>query len=95
MRIAHLLLTRRFAGTERHVLELVAAQAALGHEVTLVLRKAGTRNQRDAIAHRVDPRVRVEVVGDWWAPWQARRLLRRLAPDVAHAHLSKACRALH
>ena len=95
MRIVHLLLTRRFAGTERHALELAAAQAAAGHDVTLVLRRAGTTDRSDAIAHRVDPRVRVEVVGDLFAPWRARRLLRRLRPDVAHAHLSGGCRALH
>lgn len=95
MRIAHLLLTSRFAGTERHVLELAAAQAGDGHEVTLVLRRAGTRERLDAIGRRVDPRVKVEVVGDLCAAWQARRLLRRRVPDVAHAHLSAACRALH
>lgn len=94
MRIVHLLLTSRFAGTERHVLELAAAQAAQ-HEVTLVLRGAGARARPDAIAHRVDPRVRVEVVGDLLPSLRARRLLRRLRPDVAHAHLSGGCRALH
>lgn len=94
MRIVHLLLTRRFAGTERHALELAAAQAAAGHEVTLILRRVGTEDRPDAIAHRVDPLVRVEVVGDLFAPWRARRLVRRLRPDVAHAHLSGGCRAL-
>lgn len=94
MRIVHLLLTSRFAGTERHVLELAAAQAAQ-HEVTLVLRRAGAHDRPDAIAHRVDPRVRIEVVGDLLPSLRARRLLRRLRPDVAHAHLSGGCRALH
>lgn len=94
MRIVHLLLTRRFAGSERHALELAAAQAAT-HDVTLVLRRAGAARRVDAIAHRVHPKVRVEVVGDLLAPWQARRLLRRLKPDVAHGHLSGGCRALH
>jgi glycosyltransferase involved in cell wall biosynthesis len=93
MRIVHVLLTSRFAGTERHVLELAAAQAR-EHEVTLVLRRAAMRQAEDAIGHRVDPRVRVEVVGDLLAPWRARRVLRRLRPDVAHAHLSGACRAV-
>lgn len=95
MRIVHLLLTSRFAGSERHALELAAAQAAHGEEVVLVLRRAGTRAAADAIAHRVDPRVRVEVVGDLATAWQARRVLRRLRPDVAHAHLAGGCRALH
>ena len=80
MRIVHLLLTSRFAGSERHALELAAAQAA-SHDVTLVLRRAGTADRIDAIAHRVHPKVRVEVVGNLAASWQARRLLRRLRPD--------------
>lgn len=92
--IAHLLLTRRFAGTERHVVELANAQAAQGHEVSVILRKAGAEDRADAIAHRLDPRVRVIVVGDLLAPWQARRALKKLRPDIAHAHLSGGCRAL-
>jgi len=94
MRIVHLILTSRFAGSERHALELAAAQAA-DHDVTVVLRRAGTASRADAIAHRVDPRVKVEVVGNLFTAWQARRVLRRLRPDVAHAHLSGGCRALH
>lgn len=94
MRIVHLLLTRRFAGSERYAVELANAQAA-EHEVTLVLRRSAADARPDAIAHRVSPRVKVDLVGDWFARWQARWLLQRLRPDVAHAHLSAACRALH
>lgn len=95
MRIVHLLLTSRFAGTERHALELAAAQAEAGHDVTLVLRRAGAQARPDAIAQRVDSKVKVELIGNLFTAWQARRLLQRLQPDVAHAHLSKACHALH
>ncbi|WP_158601781.1 glycosyltransferase [Solilutibacter pythonis] len=92
--IAHLLLTRRFAGSERHAVELANAQAAQGHQVTMILRKAGAEDRPDAIAHRLSGRVRVIVVGDLLAGWRARRVLKRLRPDIAHAHLSGGARAL-
>lgn len=95
MRIVHLILTRRFAGSERYAVELANAQAQAGHEVSMVLRRVATEDRPDAIAHRLDPAVRVEVVGLLSPVWQARRIVRRLRPDVAHAHLSGACRALH
>ena len=94
MRIVHLLLTSHFAGTERHVLELAAAQAAAGHDVSLVLRRAAGQPRADAIAQRVDPKVKIVWVGDLFSAWQARRVVQRLSPDVAHAHLSKACHCL-
>jgi glycosyltransferase involved in cell wall biosynthesis len=94
MRIAHLLLTRRFAGSERYAVELANAQAAAGDEVAMVLRRAAAQPRPDAIAHRLDPAVRLELVPDLFAQWHARRRLRRLRPQVAHAHLSGACRAL-
>ena len=94
MRIVHLLLTSRFAGTERHGLELAAAQAAAGHDVSLVLRRAAGQPRADAIAQRVDPKVKIVWVGNLLSTWQARRVVQRLRPDVAHAHLSKACHAL-
>lgn len=98
MRIVHVLLTSRFAGTERHVLELTAAQAAAGHDVTLVLRRKAAQRRCNAIAHRVDPRVRVELVHDFLARWpavaHARARVRALRPDIAHAHLGSASRAL-
>lgn len=99
MRIVHVLLTSRFAGTERHVVDLVAAQADAGHEVSLVLRRKAAQDRPDAVASRVDPRVRVELVADWLARWpavpQARRRVQAMAPDIVHAHLGSACRAMH
>lgn len=93
MRIAHLILTRRFAGSERHAIELANAQAEQ-HEVSLILRQSAAEPRADALAQRVSPRVRTLLVPDWLPAWHASRVLRRLQPDVAHAHLSGACRAL-
>jgi glycosyltransferase involved in cell wall biosynthesis len=93
MRIVHLLLTRNFAGSERHAIELANAQSE-HHEVTLILRRSAQSGQAGGYAHRVDPRVRILWVGRWLGRWQARRLVQRLRPDVAHAHLSDGCKAL-
>jgi len=94
MRIVHLILTRRFAGSERYAVELANAQAAAGDEVVMVLRRAAAQPRPDAIAHRLAPGVRLELVPDLLPQWHARRRVRRLRPQVAHAHLSGACRAL-
>ncbi|MDI4631852.1 glycosyltransferase [Pelomonas sp. V22] len=95
MKIAHVLLTHRFAGSERHAVELANAQAQQ-HEVWMILHRRAAEQRPDAIAHRLDPRVRVILVGGWsfLAALAARRALRSLPLDVAHAHLSWACRAL-
>lgn len=95
MRIVHLILTRRFAGSERYAVELANAQVEAGHEVAMVLRRTATEVRPDAIAHRLDPRITVETVGNLFSVSQARRRLRKLQPDVAHAHLNRACMALH
>ena len=93
MRIAHLILTRHFAGSERHAIELANAQSR-EHDVALVLRRGAAGTHEDAYADLVDPRVQLVLVPDWLPWWHAARALRRLQPDVAHAHLSAACRAL-
>lgn len=93
MRIAHLILTRHFAGSERHAIELANAQSR-EHDVALVLRRGAAGSHEDAYADLVDPRVQLVLVPDWLPWWHAARALRRLQPDVAHAHLSAACRAL-
>ena len=87
MKIMHLLLTHRFAGSERYAIELANEQAQR-HDVTLVVSRSGAEDRPDALAHRVDSAVRlIQVPG--WKPLRilaARRAVRRLAPDVAHAH---------
>lgn len=93
MRIAHLLLTRRFAGSERYAVELANAQAER-HEVTILLRHCAFEPRADAIAHRLSPKVQVVDCGEWLSRWRARRWLKQQRPDVAHAHLSGGCRAL-
>ncbi|MET0328553.1 MAG: glycosyltransferase family 4 protein [Luteimonas sp.] len=94
MHIAHLILTRRFAGSERYAVELAAAQAAAGHKVTVVVSAAGAEDRPDAIARRLPEGVGLVVVPDWLSTWHARRALGRIRPDVAHAHLSAGCKAL-
>ncbi|HOM11820.1 MAG TPA: glycosyltransferase [Rubrivivax sp.] len=96
MKIAHLLFTHSFAGTERHAIELANAQAE-HHEVTMLLHRRAAQQRDTALAHRLDARVHVQLLSGWrpLLLWRARRALRALRPDVAHAHLSNACRALH
>lgn len=95
MKIVHLILTTRFAGSERYAVELANAQAEQ-HQVYLVLRKAAAEQRPDAIAHRVSPKVQIILVHDFalFSHFQIRSVLKRIQPDVAHAHLSRGCRAL-
>ena len=93
MHITHLILTRHFAGSERHAIELANAQSR-EHEVSLILRRGAAGGHADAFADRVSPNVRTVLVPDWLPAWHAARAVQRLQPDVAHAHLSGACRAL-
>lgn len=98
MKVVHVLLTSRFAGTERYVVDLATAQVERGYEVTVILRSKAAQDRPDAIAHRFDPRVRVQLVSDWLFRWPAvpaaRRLIQQLRPDIAHAHLGSACASL-
>lgn len=96
MKIVHIILTHSFAGSERYAVELANLQAEQQHDVTLILHQRGCEARPNAIAHRVSEKVTVlQVAGfKWLAIYRARQLLRQLQPDVAHAHLSAACRVL-
>lgn len=95
MRIAHLLFTKRFAGSERYAIELANAQSA-SHEVCFLLAEAAAENRPDAWAHRLDVRVQQHRLA-WpqlFTGHRVARWLRHWRPDVCHAHLSHACKAL-
>ncbi len=91
MHIVHVMLTRRFAGTERYVIDLTAAQAQ-NHKVTLVLRQRAAKNRPEAIAHRVDSAVNLRLAHDLAPVWHATRIVRQLKPDILHVHLNRACK---
>lgn len=94
MRIAHLILSDGFAGSERSTAESCNFQCRQ-HEVLLVVRH-GCRNRAGAsIVDHVDPRVRIAVVPDGIGTRAAlARELAMFGPDVVHAHLRRATRLL-
>jgi glycosyltransferase involved in cell wall biosynthesis len=81
--VVHVCCTNAFAGVERHVSELAAAQVASGHRVTII---GGDRPRVEAVAGHA---VRVLPGGTIRA---AMRSLRRLPvrPDVVNVHMSAA-----
>lgn len=93
MRIVHVILTKRFAGSERYAIELANAQAAR-HQVAIILRRVAAEDRPDALASRVSDSVDLHLVGEWRTRSQCERLIRTLKPDVVHAHLSAACKAM-
>ncbi|WP_423185255.1 glycosyltransferase [Alishewanella sp. d11] len=97
MKIVHIILTHSFAGSERYAVELANLQAAQQHDVSIILHQRGCENRPNAIAQRVSDKVKIYQVSGFklLAIYRARRLLKTLKPDVAHAHLSAACRVLH
>ena len=92
MHICHIILTSRFAGSERYAVDLANASVER-HQVSVILRKSAAQNRPDAIAHRFDPRIKVHEVSDWFSGFFARRLLRQIRPEIIHAHLSAACKS--
>ncbi|MFD2631795.1 glycosyltransferase [Idiomarina piscisalsi] len=96
MKIAHIILTHSFAGSERHAIELANMQADTGHDVTVVLHKRGTENRDNAIIQHIADNISVKVIDGsrLFASRRARQVIREIEPDVAHAHLSAACKAL-
>lgn len=90
LRICHIVFSSGLNGSERHVVDLANSQAQLGHEVHVV-GKLGS-----PIPKMLTPGVRFH--GGLWPRYLrsiwVRSVLRRLQPDVCHAHLGRACRAL-
>ena len=81
--IVHVCCTNAFAGVERHVSELAAAQAALGHRVTVVGGDQPGSEPSQGTASTVLPGQAIRV-----ALRSLRRLLAR--PDVVNVHMTAA-----
>ena len=96
MRIIHVMLSKNFSGTERHVIELTEAQAG-EHEVHVILHAKGFGNRANAIGHRFAKQVQVHKVGKPIRQWtfsNVRQLINELQPDVVHCHLKAAAKAV-
>lgn len=93
MRIAHMLLSRGFAGTERATAEMCNAHCH-AHQVLLIIKRghrgAGGASVRDAL----DPAVQVVEVSDWWPTRGVAQALAEFRPEVVHAHLRRSTRIL-
>jgi glycosyltransferase involved in cell wall biosynthesis len=88
-RILHVSLSPRIGGSERYCIDLANQQAALGYDVHV----AGLPGS--PIAGALTPAVRYHAIElPVMRAVQLGRLIARLNIDVAHAHLSPACKAL-
>jgi glycosyltransferase involved in cell wall biosynthesis len=93
MRIAHMLLSRGFAGTERATAEMCNAHCR-EHAVLLIVRRDHRGAGAASILDRLDPAVQVAEVGKWWPQGAVRAALAQFAPSVIHAHLRRSTRLL-
>lgn len=96
MKITHLILTSNFAGSERYAIELANRQSQT-HDVSIVISAHAAEARPEALLHRINSSVEVFILKNKLPIFQifeARRLLKKINPDIAHGHLSTACRAL-
>lgn len=89
-RILHLVFSRRLAGAERYAVDLANRQAQEGNEVHVLGRPGAV------VEKCLHPSVRFHTLRlpSLFRGTQVRLLASRLGIDVAHAHLSPACKAL-
>jgi glycosyltransferase involved in cell wall biosynthesis len=93
LRILHICLSRGFAGTERATAEMCNAHAG-EHAVCLVVKRGHRARHGISIVDRLDPRVQVVEVGNWFSAAGVRRAIAGFRPDVVHGHLRKSTRLL-
>ena len=93
MRIAHVLLSRGFAGTERATAEMCNAHCG-AHPVLLILKRSHRNRAGISIRQWLDSKVEVAEVSPWWPLRGIERALLEFNPDVVHVHLRRATRML-
>jgi len=81
----HIDTARGWRGGQRQVLQIVVGLRAIGHRAALVAHPDGELLQRMSEGHDLIPiATRGEV--DLAAAWRLSRIIKRLVPDVIHAH---------
>jgi glycosyltransferase involved in cell wall biosynthesis len=93
MRIAHMILSRGFAGSERATAEMCNAQCAR-HEVLLIIKRGHANRRGVSIRQWVEPRVQIVEVGDWLPRAGIAQAIESFRPDIIHAHLRRSTRML-
>lgn len=93
MRIAHLILSSGFAGSERATAEMCNAHCD-AHQVLLILRRNHRGPGGVTIRQWLKPAVEVVEVSRWWPRAGIASALERFRPDVIHAHLRRSTRML-
>lgn len=93
MKIAHVILSRGFAGSERSTIESCNAQTAAGHTVLLFVRRSHRDGNGVSVLDCLDPRVEVRIVPNrLFTGRTIAKALATFAPDVVHCHLRRATR---
>ena len=87
--IVHVVFSSRLAGGERHCLDLVQAQCAMGHRVHVV------GPATSAVRQALDPAAQYHGLALPLARGaRLRRIVDRLNADICHGHLGPACKAV-
>ena len=93
LRIAHIILSRGFAGSERATAEMCNAHCEK-HDVLLIIRKGHANSAGVTIRQWVDPRVKIVEVGNWFPRSGIAQALEEFDAQVVHGHLRKSTRML-
>jgi L-malate glycosyltransferase len=89
LKILHLIASTGVGGAEKHLLDLCLQQRAFGLEVSVALPREGALSQA-LQSHGIDYAL-IHTGGRWHplALWSLHRVIRRIRPDLVHAHMLK------
>lgn len=91
LHIAHVLLSRGFAGSERSTAESCNQQSK-AHKVTLFIRKDHRKNGLSVVDHiNKDIRI-IELPSRLFTQYQLNKHIKHLQPDIIHCHLRRSTR---
>jgi len=91
LKIVHIIFTDNFAGSERHCADLANAQDENGDDVYLVLMR---QTKKPSISDHLRPGVTILELNWFQRRLGLARTISTISPDIIHAHLGRAARAL-